>query len=62
MAVSISDVVLLSIVAFVRIQGGSLRIWPALACSGFGYFVAYTGAALVISDAIGAVTGSISSI
>ncbi|MFJ3728533.1 hypothetical protein ACIPYQ_39025 [Streptomyces sp. NPDC090045] len=62
MAVSISAVVLLGIVAFVLIRGGSVRLWHALACAGFGFFLASTGAAPTINDAIGAVTGWISSI
>ncbi|MFJ8855680.1 hypothetical protein [Streptomyces sp. NPDC102437] len=62
MAVSISAVVLLGIVVFVLIRGGSVRTWPALACAGFGFFLASTGAAPVITDAISAVTGWISSI
>ncbi|MFF4145936.1 hypothetical protein ACFY0A_32310 [Streptomyces sp. NPDC001698] len=62
MAVSISAVVLLGIVVFVLIRGGSIRLCPALACAGFGFFLASTGAAPVIRDAISAVTGWISSI
>ncbi|MEU9654367.1 hypothetical protein AB0E00_36500 [Streptomyces sp. NPDC048110] len=62
MAVSISAVVLLGIVVFVLIRGGSVRLGPALACGLFGFFLASTGAAPLISDAIGTVTGWISSI
>ncbi|MEU4506808.1 hypothetical protein [Streptomyces sp. NPDC024089] len=62
MAVSISAVVLLGIVVLVLIRGGSVRLLPALACTGFGFFLASTGAAPVITDAISAVTGWISSI
>ncbi|MEU9031474.1 hypothetical protein AB0D46_28955 [Streptomyces sp. NPDC048383] len=62
MAVSISAVVLLAIVVFVLIRGGSVRLLPALACAGFGFFLASTGAAPLITDAIGTVTGWISSI
>lgn len=62
MAVSISAVVLLGIVVFVLIRGGSVRLGPALACVGFGFFLASTGAAPAINDAIGAVTGWISTI
>ncbi|MFG2676904.1 hypothetical protein [Streptomyces sp. NPDC048445] len=62
MAVSISAVVLLAIVVLVLVRGGSLRLLPALACVGFGFFLASTGAAALITDAIGTVTGLISSI
>ncbi|CAL9675956.1 MULTISPECIES: hypothetical protein [Streptomyces] len=62
MAVSISAVVLLGIVVFVLIRGGSVRLGPALACGLFGFFLASTGAAPLITDAIGTVTGWISSI
>lgn len=62
MAVSISAVVLLGIVVFVLIRGGSVRLLPALACAGFGFFLASTGAAPLITDAVSTVTGWISSI
>ncbi|MGP3637138.1 hypothetical protein ACTU45_27985 [Streptomyces sp. 24-1644] len=62
MAVSISAVVLLAILVFLLIRGGSVRLLPALACAGFGFFLASTGAAPLITDAIGTVTGWISSI
>uniref|UniRef100_UPI002F90C8C5 hypothetical protein n=1 Tax=Streptomyces sp. NBC_01562 TaxID=2975879 RepID=UPI002F90C8C5 len=62
MAVSISAVVLLGIVVFVLIRGGSVRVLPALACAGFGFVLASTGAAPLITDAIGTVTALISSI
>ncbi|WP_331764290.1 hypothetical protein OG524_36890 (plasmid) [Streptomyces sp. NBC_01520] len=62
MAVSISVVILLGIVVFVLIRGGSVRLLPALACAGFGFFLASTGAAPLITGAINAVTGWISSI
>ncbi|MDH6543998.1 hypothetical protein [Streptomyces sp. SPB4] len=62
MAVSISAVILLGIVAIVLIRGGSVRLWHALACAGFGFFLASTGAAPTISDAIETVTGWISTL
>ncbi|MDX2929985.1 hypothetical protein PV411_36465 [Streptomyces sp. NRRL_B-16638] len=62
MAVSISAVVLLGIVVFVLIRGGSVRLGPALACAGFGFFLASTGAAPLITNAISAITGWIASI
>ncbi|MFI1839491.1 hypothetical protein [Streptomyces olivaceoviridis] len=62
MAVSISAVVLLGIVVFVLIRGGTVRLGPALACAGFGFFLASTGAAPAINAAISTVTGWIASI
>lgn len=62
MAVSISAVVLLAIVVFVLIRGGSVRLGPALACGLFGFFLASTGAAPAITSAISTVTGWVSSI
>ncbi|MCQ9132878.1 hypothetical protein [Streptomyces hilarionis] len=62
MAVSISAVVLLGIVVFVLIRGGYVRPGPALACGLFGFFLASTGAAPLITSAISTVTGWISSI
>ncbi|MEV7659463.1 hypothetical protein AB0O39_35525 [Streptomyces anulatus] len=62
MAVSISGVALLGIVVFILIRGGAVRLGPALACAAFGFFLASTGAAPLITDAIGAVTGWIASI
>ncbi|MER5988861.1 hypothetical protein [Streptomyces sp. NPDC001787] len=62
MAVSISVIVLLGIVVFVLIRGGSVRLGPALVCAAFGFFLASTGAAPLITAGIGTVTGWISSI
>ncbi|MFB1044407.1 hypothetical protein [Streptomyces chrestomyceticus] len=62
MAVSISVVVLLGIIVFVMIRSGWVRLWPALACAGFGFFLASTGVAPVIRDALGAVAGWIARI
>ncbi|WP_331758790.1 hypothetical protein [Streptomyces anulatus] len=62
MAVSISAVALLGIVVFVLIRGGTVRLGSALVCAGFGFFLASTGAAPVITGAISAVTGWTASI
>ncbi|MFH9016093.1 hypothetical protein ACH4C6_32530 [Streptomyces sp. NPDC017943] len=62
MAISISAVVLLGIVVFVLIQGGTVRPGPAAACGLFGFFLASTGAAPLITNAIGTLTGWIASI
>lgn len=62
MAVSISAVVLLGIVVLVLVRGGSVRLGPALVCAAFGFFLASTGAAPLITGTIGTVTGLISSL
>ncbi|MFB7745389.1 hypothetical protein [Streptomyces sp. NPDC056132] len=62
MAVSISAVVLLAIIVVVLIRGGTVRLLPALVCAGFGFFLASTGAAPFITDAVSTVTGWISSL
>ncbi|MFF8359855.1 hypothetical protein ACF063_41085 [Streptomyces chartreusis] len=62
MVVTVSAVVLLGIIVFILLRGGFVRAWPALACTGFGYFLTSTGAAPVIADVISTVTGWIPSI
>ncbi|GHH55576.1 hypothetical protein [Streptomyces candidus] len=62
MAVSISVVVLLAIVVFVLIRGGTVRLLPALACAAFGFLLASSGAGPYITGAISGITGWISSI
>ncbi|MFC9602454.1 hypothetical protein ACFTTN_03185 [Streptomyces niveus] len=62
MAVSISAVILLAIVVVILIRGGTVQILPALACAGFGFYLAQTGIVPTITDAISTVTGWISGI
>ncbi|MDT0478084.1 hypothetical protein RM863_38840 [Streptomyces sp. DSM 41014] len=62
MAVSISAVVLLGIIVFALIRGGTVRLGSALICAAFGFFLASTGAAPLITETIGTVTGWISSL
>ncbi|WP_381805531.1 hypothetical protein [Streptomyces niveus] len=62
MAVSVSAVILLAIAVFVLVRGGSVRLLPALTCVAFGFYLANTGIAPTITDAISAITGWISSI
>ncbi|WP_432095681.1 hypothetical protein [Streptomyces sp. bgisy100] len=62
MAVSISAVVLLAIIVFVLIRGGSVRLGPALACAAFGFFLASTGAAPTITSGISNVAEWISTL
>ncbi|MFJ2745367.1 hypothetical protein ACIO3O_37555 [Streptomyces sp. NPDC087440] len=61
MAVSISIVLLLTIVVIVLIRGESVRLWHALACAAFGFFVASSSAGPYITGAISGITGWISS-
>ncbi|MFJ2589731.1 hypothetical protein [Streptomyces sp. NPDC087538] len=53
MVLSLSFVVLLAIVVFVLVRNGTLRILPALAAAGFGFFLASTGLADPINTAVG---------
>ncbi|MFE4056671.1 hypothetical protein ACFXP3_10305 [Streptomyces sp. NPDC059096] len=53
MSVSLSVVVLLAIVVFVLLRNGALRVLPALATAGLGFFLASTGAAAPINAAAG---------
>ncbi|GGX58485.1 hypothetical protein [Streptomyces chartreusis] len=62
MVVTVSAVVLLGVIVFVLLRGGSVRVWPALACTSFGFFLASTGAAPAITDVIATVTGWIPTI
>ncbi|MGW1037864.1 hypothetical protein ACWD4Z_37470 [Streptomyces antibioticus] len=57
MAVSISAVVLLALVVIVLLRRGTLRLLPALAAIGFGFFLASTGAADPIHHAAGGLAG-----
>jgi hypothetical protein len=52
-AVSLSVVLLLAIVVFVLLRNGTLRVLPALAAVGFGFFLASTGLAGPINSAAG---------
>ncbi|MFB7107397.1 hypothetical protein, partial [Streptomyces hydrogenans] len=60
MAISFSAVLLLGIVLVVLIRGGSLKAGPAVVAVLFGFFLASTGAAPLINDAVSTVTGWIS--
>lgn len=62
MAVSISAILLLGIVVFILLRGGSVRLWPALACTGFGFFLASTGIAPAIHSTVSSIAGAIASI
>ncbi|MEU3350014.1 hypothetical protein ABZ723_34605 [Streptomyces sp. NPDC006700] len=53
MIMSLSVVVLLAIVVVVLLRNGTLRILPALAAIGFGFFLASTGLADPINTAAG---------
>ncbi|MFJ5779903.1 hypothetical protein [Streptomyces sp. NPDC093094] len=62
MAVSISAVVLLAAVVALLLRKGTVGVWSALACTGFGFFLASTAVAPVIRDAIGVITGLVAAV
>lgn len=62
MAVSISAALLLGIIVVVLYRHGSVRLWPAVACTGFGYFLSSSTLAPAITGAIGHASGWISSL
>lgn len=61
MALSISAAVLLGIIVFVLIRGGSVRVGSALACTLFGFTLAATGLAPAINSGLASFAGLISS-
>ncbi|WP_431983123.1 hypothetical protein [Streptomyces qinglanensis] len=61
MALSISAALLLGIIVFVLLRGGSLRLGAALACTLFGFTLAATGLAPVINNGLASLAGMISS-
>ncbi|MFB6814496.1 hypothetical protein ACFCV8_08115 [Streptomyces sp. NPDC056347] len=61
MALSISAAVLLGIIVFALVKGGSVRFASALACTLFGFTLAATGLAPAITSSLAAVAGLISS-
>ncbi|MCX5055085.1 hypothetical protein [Streptomyces sp. NBC_00474] len=60
MAVSVSAAVLLGIVVIVLNRGGYVRVGSALACTLFGFLLASTGVAPVISSGLASLAGLIS--
>jgi hypothetical protein len=58
--ISVSGVVLLGGVVWMLVRYAGLRIWHALACALFGFFVASTTAAPQISAALNAVVNVLS--
>ncbi|MEV7683228.1 hypothetical protein AB0O64_32505 [Streptomyces sp. NPDC088341] len=60
MALTVSLVVLAGIAVLILLRTGYLRIWPALAAALFGFTLASTGIAPLISNTISSVTGWIS--
>jgi uncharacterized membrane protein len=55
--ISVSAVVLLGGLVWLLIRYAGLRLWQALVCALFGFFVASTAAAPQIQAAINAVVG-----
>jgi uncharacterized membrane protein len=55
--ISVSAVVLLGALVWLLIRYAGLRVWQALVCALFGFFVASTAAAPQIRAAINAVVG-----
>jgi len=55
--ISVSAVVLLGGLVWLLIRYAGLRVWQALVCTLFGFFVASTAAAPQIHAAISAVVG-----
>ncbi|MFB7294156.1 hypothetical protein [Actinacidiphila glaucinigra] len=62
MVVSLSVVVLVGIVVVVLVKLGHVRTWPAAVCALFGFLLASTGLAPVITSALGSLTGWISTL
>lgn len=62
MAISLSVVLLLGIVLVVMVRGGSIKTGPAVVAVLFGFFLASTGAAPTINDAMDSLTDTISDI
>ncbi|MEV5921930.1 hypothetical protein AB0N42_30185 [Streptomyces pseudogriseolus] len=61
MALSISLVLLLGIIVVILVRTGYQRIMPGIAVCLFGFFLASTGIAPIITSAVSSLTGWISS-
>ncbi|MEU6053096.1 hypothetical protein ABZ829_22010 [Streptomyces xanthochromogenes] len=62
MALSISAAVLMGIIVFVLVKGGTVRVGPALGCALFGFTLAATGLAPAINRGLASLAGLISSL
>ncbi|MDX3165863.1 hypothetical protein PV516_18935 [Streptomyces scabiei] len=62
MAITVSASLLLLIVMVVMLRGGTLRPFPAVAATLFGFFLASTGIAPAINDALGSMADALNSI
>ncbi|MGQ7754864.1 hypothetical protein ACUN29_41685 (plasmid) [Streptomyces sp. WC2508] len=62
MALSISASVLLGIIVAVLVKGGYVRVGSMLACTLFGFTLAATGLAPVITSGLASLAGLISSL
>lgn len=62
MAISLSVVLLLGIILVVMVRGGSIKSGPAIVAVLFGFFLASTGAAPTINDAMDSIANAINDI
>ncbi|MFD5451226.1 hypothetical protein [Streptomyces sp. NPDC127100] len=62
MAISVSAALLLLIVVIVMVRSGSLRPFPAVMATLFGFFLASTGIAPSITNALTAVADAVQAI
>jgi hypothetical protein len=61
-AISLSVVLLLAIILVVMIRSGSIKPGPAIVAALFGFFLASTGAAPSINDALNSIADTINDI
>ena len=62
MAITVSAVLLLLIIVIVMLRGGSLRPFPAVVATLFGFFLASTGIAPSITNALSSMADALHSI
>ncbi|MFZ3475319.1 hypothetical protein ACODT3_42550 [Streptomyces sp. 4.24] len=62
MPITVSVIVLLGIVLFVMIRGGSLKAGPAIAAVLFGFFLAATGIAPAINSTLSSAASALAAI
>ncbi|MFD6534990.1 hypothetical protein [Streptomyces goshikiensis] len=62
MPITVSVVVLLAVILFVMIRGGSLRPGPAIAATLFGFFLAATGIAPAINSTLSSAASALAAI
>lgn len=62
MAISLSVIVLLGVILFVMIRGGSLKAGPAVVAVLFGFFLAATGMAPAINSTLTSAANALAAI